>query len=72
MEQRKRFYLILPNIDHSTPPRFEKLDFSQLKLYNETKTTTQCFVCCNQQKNILVRSAEGLEFFLYFTNVKDT
>ena len=37
-------------------PRFEKL---ALYLYIEIETMTQCFVCCNFQKTILIRSAEG-------------
>ena len=41
--------------------RFEKLALSQFKLYIETETTTHCFVCCNFQKTILVRYAEGKE-----------
>ena len=42
-------------------PSFEKLDLSQFRLYIETETMTQCFVCCNFQKNILVRSTGGKE-----------
>ena len=51
-------------------PRFEKLALSQFKLYNETETMTHCFVCCNCQNTILIRSDEGKESFLYFTHVK--
>ena len=40
---------------------FEKLALSQFKVYIETETMTHCFVCCNFQKNILIRSAEGKE-----------
>ena len=52
-------------------PRFEKLDLSQFQLYIEAQTTTQCFVCRNCKKTILIRSAEGKERgVLYFTRVK--
>ena len=47
-------------------PCFEKLDFSQFKLYIDTETTTQCFVYCNYQKTILIRSAEGIEKVFVF------
>ena len=50
--------LIIPRL-----PRFEILDFSQFKLYIETQKMTQCFVCCNFQKTILIRSTEGKETF---------
>ena len=45
--------LIIPRL-----PRFEKLELSQFRLYIETETITQCFVCFNFQKTILVLSAE--------------
>ena len=51
-------------------PCFEKLALSPFQLYIKTQTTTQCFVCCNCKKNILIRSAEG-NFYFYFTHVKD-
>ena len=47
-------------------PSFEKLDLSQFKLYIETETMTHCFVCCNPQNNILVRSAEVKERVFVF------
>ena len=43
------------------PPCFEKLALSQLYLYIESQTTTQCFMWCNTQKTILIRSAKGKE-----------
>ena len=46
--------LIIPHL-----PRFEKLALSQLKVYIEIETTTHFCVCCNFQKTILIRSAEG-------------
>ena len=52
-------------------PRFEKLDLSQFQLYIEAQTLTQCFVCHNYKRTILIRDAEGKETFLYFTHVKD-
>ena len=58
--------LIIPRL-----PCFEKLALSQFQLYIETKTTTQCFVCRNYQKTILILSAEGKKGFWYFTHVKD-
>ena len=48
--------LIIPRL-----PRFEKLALSQCKVYIETETMTHCFVCCNYQNTILIRSAEGKE-----------
>ena len=49
-------------------PLFEKLALSQFKVYIETETITHCFVCCNYQKTILIRSAEGEErVFLFYT-----
>ena len=42
-------------------PRFDKLYLSQFRLYIETETITQCFVCYNFQKTIIVRSAEDKE-----------
>ena len=54
--------LIIPRL-----PRFEKLAFSQFKLYIETETTNQFFVCCNFQKAIIIQSAEGKDkFFCIF------
>ena len=47
-------------------PRFDKLDLSQFSLYIETETTTQCFVCCNFQKTIIIRSAQGKEKVFVF------
>ena len=41
--------LIIPRLR-----RFEKLDLSQLQLYIEAQTMTQCFVWRNYKKNILV------------------
>ena len=38
---------------------FEKLSLSQFQLYIEAQTTTQCFVCRNFQKDILIWSAKG-------------
>ena len=58
--------LIIPRLPH-----FEKLDLSQFKLYIETQTMTQCFLFCNFQNTILIRSAEGKDVVLYFTHVKD-
>ena len=55
--------LIIPRL-----PRFEKLALSQLKLYIETQTMTQFFVCRHFQKTILIRSDEGKErVFLFYT-----
>ena len=34
--------LIIPRL-----PSFGKLNLSQFRVYIETQTTTQCFVCCN-------------------------
>ena len=49
-------------------PRFEKLALSQFKLYIETETTTQWFLCCNFQKTIVIRSAEGkAKVFVVYT-----
>ena len=49
-------------------PCFDKLALSQFKVYIETETTTQCFVYCNFQKTILIRSAEGKErVFVFYT-----
>ena len=50
--------MIIPRL-----PRFEKLALSQFKVYIETETMTHCVVCCNFQKTILIRSAEGKERF---------
>ena len=50
--------LIIPRL-----PCFEKLALSQFQLYIETKTTTQCFVCRNNQKTILILSAESKKRF---------
>ena len=53
-------------------PRFEKLDLSQLQLYIEAQTTTQCFVCRNFKKIILIRASAGKDKVLfYFTHVED-
>ena len=41
--------LIIPRLH-----RFEKLALSQLQLYIEAQTVTQCFVWLNYKKNILV------------------
>ena len=46
--------MIIPRL-----PRFEKLALSQFKVYNETETISHCFVCCNCQNDILIRSSEG-------------
>ena len=40
-------------------PRFGKMALSQFQLYIESQITTQCFVCRNYKKTILVRAAEG-------------
>ena len=49
-------------------PCFEKLTLSQLELYIETETMTQCFVFCNCQKTILIQSAEVKEkVFVFYT-----
>ena len=49
-------------------PSFEKLTLSQLELYIETQTMTQCFVFRNCKNTILIRSAEGKEeFFVFYT-----
>ena len=53
--------LIIPSL-----PCFEKLDLSQFKLYIETETMTQCFVCYNSQKTILIQYAVGKDFFFVF------
>ena len=44
-------------------PRFEKLDLSQFQLYIEAQTMTQCFLCRNCKKTILIRYAECKETF---------
>ena len=55
--------LIIPRL-----PSFGKLDFSQFKVYIDTETMTHCFVCCNLQKTIRIRYAEGKErVFVFFT-----
>ena len=51
--------LIIPRL-----PLFEELDLSQYKLYTETEKITQCFMCCNFQKAVIIRSAEGKESFV--------
>ena len=38
--------LIIPRLPH-----FEKLTLSQFKVYIETETMTNCFVCCNLPKD---------------------
>ena len=49
-------------------PRFEKLTLSQFNLYIETETMTRLFVCCNSQKTVLIRYAEGKErVFVFYT-----
>ena len=50
--------LIIPRL-----PRFEKLALSQFKVYIETETMTYCFVCCNFQNTIIIRSAGVKERF---------
>ena len=59
--------LIIPRLTF-----FEKLALSQFRLYIATQTMTQCFVCRNFQKTILIRSTESKDFFLYFTHVEDS
>ena len=55
--------LIIPRL-----PRFEKLILSQLQLYIEAQTMTQCFVCRNFQKTILILAAEGKDkIFVSYT-----
>ena len=56
--------LIIPRL-----PRFEKLSLSQLQLYIETQTTTQCFMCCKYQNIILNRSSEGKENVFIILNM---
>ena len=46
--------LIIPHM-----PPFEKLDLSQFQLYIEAQTTTQCFVCRNYNKTIIIWAADG-------------
>ena len=46
--------LIIPSL-----PCFDKLALTQLQLYIESQTTTQCFVCRNRKKTILIQSAKG-------------
>ena len=55
--------LIIPRL-----PCFRKLSFSQIQLYIETQTMTQCFVCNNFKNTILIRSTEGKEkVFVFYT-----
>ena len=55
--------LIIPRL-----PRFEKLYYSQFQLYIEAQITTECFVCRNFKKTILIRAAEGKEkVFVFYT-----
>ena len=49
-------------------PRFEKLALSQFELYIESQTTTQCFVCHNWKKTIIIQASEGEEIiFVFYT-----
>ena len=48
-------------------PRFDKLALSQFKLYIESETIAQFFVCYNFQKAVLIRSAESKDFFMFYT-----
>ena len=52
-------------------PHFEKLAFSQFKVYIEVETMTHCYMCDNCQKSIFIRSTKAKKLFLYFINVKD-
>ena len=55
--------LIIPRL-----PCFEKLALSQFQLYIEAQKMTQCFVCSNFKKIILLRYAEGKEkVFVFYT-----
>ena len=55
--------LIIPHL-----PSFEKLDLSRFRLYIESQTMTQCFVCRNFKKTILIRDTEGKKgFFVFYT-----
>ena len=73
MEQRRRFYFILTNIDCSTSASFWKIDFVTIPVINiKTQITTQYFVFRNCKKTILIRSAEVKdEFFciLYMLSI---
>ena len=53
--------LIIPRLSF-----FEKLDLSQFKLYIETETMTQFFVCRYCLQSILVQAAHGKEKFFVF------
>ena len=50
-------------------PSFEKLDLSQFKLYIEAQTTTQCFVCRNCKKTILIRFDEDFFCILHMLRI---
>ena len=53
-------------------PHFEKLAFSQLKVYIKVETMTHCYVCDNFQKSIFIQTDNVKEvFFLYLIDVKD-
>ena len=59
--------LIIPRLPH-----FEKLTLSQIQLYIETKTMTQCFVCHNFQIIFPFDLLKAKRKFFNFTHVKDT
>ena len=48
--------LIIPSL-----PSFDKIAWSQFKLYIEAQTMTHCFVWCNFQNNNFIQAAEGKE-----------
>ena len=59
--------LIIPPLPH-----FEKPALSQFKLYIETQTMTQCFMCLIFKRPLsfdMLKSNKN--FFYYFTHVKD-
>ena len=61
MEKRRRFYFILRNIDYSTSALFLETGFVTIQGIYWNWKMSHCFVCCNFQKTVLIRSAEGKE-----------
>ena len=50
-------------------PCFENLALSLSKVYIETQTITNFFVCCNCRQTIIIRSAEGKDMFLCILHI---
>ena len=54
-------------------PHFEKMDFSQFRVYIEAEKMTQCYVCDNCKRSIFIQSSNVKEgIFWYFTDVNDS